>query len=359
MPVEMQQALQSSVFLMPNWKWIILILIILGGVFVRPFLQSMIKKLRSQSDLIQSQKKLWYYLVRLETDSAVSWIALSLAWLFVIDSLQIPPGLDKYLTGVCKILFSFNLIRLIYISVDAIGSLMIDMASKTETTLDDQLAPFATKTLKVLVLVLGGLITLQNFGVNVMSLLAGLGLGGLALALAAQDTAANLFGSITILLDAPFKVGDHIRVADVEGLVSEVGFRSTRINTFSNALVTIPNSLVAKEKIENLGVRQAHRIRQTLGIHYDTPPEKVVQFCEEIKVLLNAEPLVVKDNFVVNFVNYNASTLDLLVSFHVQTTEMQIEYSVGQKVLLDIWRIAKKLGVDFAYPTQSIYLAKN
>jgi MscS family membrane protein len=353
---ESEHILHSSLFLMPNWKWVILAFVIFSGLTLRPFLQKIIKKLRNKYDLSKSQKTFWGYLSQLETDGPVSWVALSLSWLFILDSLQIHPGWDKYLTAAAKIIFSLNLIRLAYRSVDAIGNVLIDLAAKTENSLDDQLAPFVSKTLKVLVIVLGSLVALQNFGVNVMSLLAGLGLGGLALALAAQDTAANLFGSITILLDAPFKVGDHVKIGETEGLVSEVGFRSTRIRTPTNSLVTLPNAIVAKEKVENLGERQAHRVRQTLGIHYNTPPEKVIQFCEEIKYLLIQEPLVVKENFVVNFVNFNASTLDLLVSFHVSTQEVKIELEVGQRVLLEIWRIAKKIDIDFAYPTQSIYL---
>ncbi|MBK7963037.1 MAG: mechanosensitive ion channel [Bdellovibrionales bacterium] len=353
-----EQILISTLFLMPTWKWLCLGFVIFIGLTLRPFLQTLIKKLRNKSDLASSNQPFWRYLAQLETDGPVSWIALSLVWLFILDSLQIHQGWDKYLTGVAKIIFTLNLIRLAYRSIDAVGNVLIDLAAKTETSLDDQLAPFVSKTLKVLVLVLGGLIALQNFGVNVMSLLAGLGLGGLALALAAQDTAANLFGSITILLDAPFKVGDHIKIGDTEGLVTEVGFRSTRIKTFTNSLVTLPNAFVAKEKVENLGERQAHRIRQTLGLHYDTSPEKVVQLCDEIRYLLTQEPLVMKENFVVNFVNFNASTLDLLVSFHVTTTETQVEFAVGQKILLEIWRIAKKIGVEFAYPTQTVYLPK-
>lgn len=359
MPTELNTALDSVIFLMPNWKWLVLAIIIFGGLMCRPFLQSTIKKLRRKSPLTKNESKtFWSYLVRLDTDSAVSWVTLTLVWLFLIDGLQIHQGWDKYLTGIFKILFAFNLIRFVYTAIDAVGSLMIDVAAKSETSLDDQLAPFAAKSLKILVIILGVLISLQNFGVNVMSLLAGLGLGGLALALAAQDTVANLFGSITILLDAPFKIGDHVKVTDVEGTVEEVGFRSTRIRTTNNSLVVIPNSIVAKEKVENLAERKLRQIRQVLGLHYDTSPEKITHFCDGVKYLLKSEPLVIPDTIVVSFNNYNASTLDVIVRFQLQTIDAKIELETTQKLFLEIWKTAKTLEVEFAYPTQTIYLPK-
>ena len=133
---------------------------------------------------------------------------------------------------------------------------------------------------------LGILIVLQNMGVNVFSLLAGLGLGGLAFALAAKDTAANLFGSIMILTDRPFKIGDWVKMDGVEGTVEEIGFRSTRVRTFYNSLITIPNATIANVQIDNLGVRQYRRTTATLGVTYDTSMEKMNQFVEGIRKII-------------------------------------------------------------------------
>lgn len=357
---DLSPLLSNSLFGLANWKWLALSAALVLGLLLRPLFQSLIKSIRKNSRKRFSsgtgEKKFWTYLVDLPTDSAVSWIALSVGWLLIVDSLQLPQGLDKYLTSAFKILLAVNLIRFVYIAVDAVGSILVDSAAKTDSSLDDQLAPFASKTLKVLVVALGVLISLQNLGVNVMSLLAGLGLGGLALALAAQDTAANLFGSITILMDAPFKIGDHVKIGDVEGTIDEVGFRSTRIRTVSNSLVTIPNSIVAKDKIENLGLRNARRSRQVLGLAYETPPEKINLFCDELRYLLQSEPLIQKDTAVVTFNNFNSFSLDVLVVFHIDTADLNVEHQLTQKVLCDIWKIAEKLGVEFAYPTQKNYL---
>lgn len=351
--------LESSVFLMPNWKWIFLFVLFLGGLFFRSSVQQILSWVKNSLQPKVTHRTFWRHWLQLNIERTFSWLIVTGIWWVGIDMIETPLGFQKYGLILVKILFAFYLIRALYISVDAFHGYLIEMAARTKSSLDDQLAPFATKTLKVLILLLGTLITLQNFGVNVMSLLAGLGLGGLALALAAQDTAANLFGSITILLDNPFKVGDHIRVSDTEGIVEEVGFRSTRIRTPTNTLVTIPNSVVAKEKIENLGERPARRVRQTLGLHYNTPPEKMIQFCDEIRYALASEPQIMKDNIVVHFVNYNSSTLDILVSFHILGNDPVLEYNLSQKLFIEFWKIAKKLNVEYAYPTQTVYLAKD
>ncbi len=246
-------------------------------------------------------------------------------------------------------------IRLLYYAVDGLTAVFAQLALKTESTYDDQLVPFASKTLKVLVVVLGFLIVVQSFGLNVMSLLAGLGLGGLALALAAPDTAANLFGSITILFDNPFKIGDWVKVKDMEGTVEEIGFRSTRIRTFYNSLITIPNAMMAKETIDNMGVRPFRRIRQVLGVTYETESEKIEQFCEQIRYLLKQHSKVNPETVIVYFNNCNASSLDILVNFHLQVFTGPEELETQQQIFLEILKLAAKMKVDFAYPTQTVY----
>ncbi len=356
--MNLSEVLNETIFGISAWKLIILIVFILISFLVRKLLLSLFnrikKSLRSPRD-----KSFWSYWRDLKIDKPSVEILWSLLALFIVHALVLPPTLEKYLAIVLQINLCFHIIKLVYISIDALGLMMKDWAAKTETTLDDQLAPFAVKTLKVLSIVLGVLIAMQNFGINVMSILAGLGLGGLALALAAQDTAANLFGSITILFDNPFKIGDHIKVGDSEGIVEEIGFRSTRIRTPYNSLVTIPNSTVAKEKIDNLGERPSRRIRQILGVHYDTPVEKIMQFCEGIRYIILQEEKVQRDNVIVHFYNYNASSLDILVSFHLMTKDGNEEVKRQEAIFCDILNLSKKMGVEFAYPTQTVYLHKN
>lgn len=340
------------------WRWYGLVLFIALSVLILPVCQKLARQFKKFLMKKFSEKSFWAYWCDLKNEKSISFVLWSLIALLLLDILKLPEGFSKYLETGLYIFLAWQIIWVIYLSIDALGLVFRDWAAQTETTLDDQLAPFATKTLKALVLVLGFLITLQNFGINVVSLLAGLGLGGLALALAAQDTAANLFGSITILFDNPFQVGDWIKVAGTEGTVEEIGFRSTRIRTFYNSLVTIPNSTMAKEQIDNMGARPFRRIRHTLGIHYDTSPQKIQEFCDQIKYMLLQDARVDKTNTWVYFVNYNASNLDILVNYHLRVSTFEDEYQQQQIVLLEIKKIADQMGVIFAYPTQSLYVEK-
>jgi MscS family membrane protein len=347
--------LQESWVAIPNWKWIALGLVLFLGMVARPLLQYVFGKIKKAPRW--HAKTFMNYLQELPTEGPLAWVFVCLFWLGSFDALSLGGNLQKYLSLLVQIIFVFQVIRMLYIGVDAISRVLADFAARTETTMDDQLVPMASKTLKILIVVMGVLIALQNFGVNVASVLAGLGLGGLAFALAAKDTAANVFGSITILLDAPFKIGDMIKVGDSEGIVEDIGFRSTRLRTVYNSLVTIPNSVVANEKIDNTGARHKRRVRQVLGLLYETPPKKVEEFVDAITYHLHQHQQVDKDTITVTFNNFNASTLDILVNFHLnEINTNKEEQDLTQAILLDILGLAQTLEVEFAYPTQTLYL---
>ncbi|MFS4460739.1 mechanosensitive ion channel family protein [Bdellovibrio sp. HCB2-146] len=353
---DMIAVLKYQVILIANWKWIVLVTGLVLGLLIRPLIQWVLKKIKEHNLIAKKYpKSFWAYLLALQIERPLSWLLLTSLWFAVGHAADLP---EKFHTGYdnfVRAFLAFHLIRLLYYVVDAIGSVFSDYAAKTESTMDDQLAPFATKTMKVLVVVLGLLIVLQSFGLNVMSLLAGLGLGGLALALAAQDTAANLFGSITILLDTPFKLGDWVKVKDMEGTVEEIGFRSTRIRTFYNSVITIPNAMMAKETVDNMGMRPFRRIRQNVGIAYETPPEKIEEFCARVRYAIRQDGLVNPDTVSVNFNNFADSSLNILINFHLRAATGQEELDHQEKIFVDILKIGSELGIDFAYPTRTVY----
>lgn len=342
-------------FLNRNWKWLLILGLILVSFVVVPALRKGFYKLR----LAISRRKINDYvkaLLELPLEKPITGLLLALLWQWTFHSLELHPKTETPLVIITQIFQAFFLIQLAYLATEAVGEWLKRAAAKTETRLDDQLVPLARKSLKVLVLVLGVLITLQNFGLNVVSLLAGLGLGGLALALAAQDTAANLFGSITILADRPFQVGDVIKVADVEGVVEDVGFRSTTIRAPNRTLVTIPNSTVAKEKIENITYKTATRIRHILGITYDTSPDRMEAFVQAIRYYLYQQPKVIKEDLRVYFNNMGDFNLQVLVQCYLATVDPNEELALQQEILLEIMRIAQNLDVAFAFPTQTLHL---
>lgn len=338
-----------------TWKWMVLAGVIAVGLGFFSLFRFAARKLKSLPVFRKKPESFISHYSKMPIENALAWIFITLVWFFTIDSLELPVRLDKYLTVAVKIIFALNLLRLAYIAMDALGEVLKDYTAKTASTMDDYLAPMAVKTAKILVVILGVLIVLQNFGVNVMSLLAGLGLGGLAFALAAQDAFKNLIGSVMILLDRPFSIGDAVKVNDVEGSIEAIGFRSTRIRTVYNSLVTIPNSTMASEKIDNMGVRPFRRIRQVLGIHYDTPPELIEQFCMRVKYLISQEPAVAQDTIQVAFNGFADSTLNVLVNFHLAVFDPHEELSRQQKIFCEILAAAKEMGVIFAYPTQTVY----
>ncbi len=285
------------------------------------------------------------------------YIAAIGSWIFFVSLLKFGKGSTEFITDTLQVALGVVFIWLAYRLVNVFIEFVESLADKTKSTLDDQLIPILSKTLKALVVGIGTMIILQNFGINVLSLLAGLGIGGLAFALAAKDTASNIFGSITIFSDRPFILGDWVRIGSAEGIVEEIGIRSTRIRTFAKTQISIPNSVVANSTIINVSKRDNYRrVSTTLGLTYDTPPEKMKAFTEGVKNIIIAHPDTHKDNMHVYFVNYGAFSLDVMVYFFLNVADWTNELMGKQDILLQIMRLAKDIGVDFAYPTQSLHI---
>jgi MscS family membrane protein len=291
-------------------------------------------------------------------DKPLAYIVTIGFWFFCLDILDIEGGAFKICSTILQILLSFNIIRLFYDLTKASTEYLevIAKENKNDFLIDAQIIPLISRTARILVVMLGSLFALQNLGVNVMSILAGLGVGGLALALAAKDTAANLFGSIMIFLDRPFKLGDTVIVGGVEGDVEEIGFRCTRIRTFYDSVVSIPNSEVANSKIDNMGLRRYRRTNTIIGLTYDTPPEKIEAFLEGIKNILRKNELVVQDRIHVIFKGFGDSSLDILLNYFATVNEWGQDMILRQNIYLEIITLAKELNIAFAFPTQTLHV---
>lgn len=243
-----------------------------------------------------------------------------------------------------------------YRLVDLASDIFARRAEKTETKLDDQLIPLVRKAIKVFVVALGVIFVLQNMDVDVGSLIAGASLGGLAFTLAARDTVANLFGSISIFADQPFQVGDWVVIDGTEGIVQEVGMRSTRILTFYNSVVSLPNSKIANAVIDNYGMRRYRRCFVTLGLTYSTTPDQMQAFCEGVRAILRANPRVRQDAYEVHFRDFGSSSLEVMVYFFFEVNTWTDELTERHNVFLEILRLAKEIGVSFAFPTQTLHV---
>ena len=243
--------------------------------------------------------------------------------------------------------------------VDAAADYWQEIASETDSKLDDQLVPLARTAGKLFVGAIGGVFILQNLDVNITSLIAGLGLGGLAVALAAQDTLKNLLGGATILADKPFQVGDWVIVGDIEGTVEQVGFRSTRVRTFADSLITVPNARMTDTAVNNMGQRTWRRYYTTVGIAYHTDPDRIQAFVEGIRAIVRANQSMRHDYYIVELHSFGASSLNIMVYTFIGASDWNEELRTRHVFNLDIIRLAQQLQVEFAFPTQTLHIASS
>lgn len=241
--------------------------------------------------------------------------------------------------------------------VDVLTDWLEAKADTTSSRLDDQLVPLVRKSLKVSVSILGAIFLLQNFDVDVGSLLAGLGLGGLAFALAAKDTVANFFGSLVVFIDRPFQIGDWVTIGGSEGLIEEVGFRTTRIRTFYNSLITIPNATLTATPIDNYGARRWRRYVANIGLAYDTPPERITAFCAGIRGIIQRLDGMRRDYDIVEFDGYREYSLNVMVYCFMDAPDWQAEMATRTALNCEILKLAADLGISFAMPTRTLHVA--
>jgi len=214
--------------------------------------------------------------------------------------------------------------------------------------------PLARKTLATLFVVVAILVVADTLGAHVETFLAGLGIGGLALALAAQDTIANMFGSFVVVLDQPFTVGDTVRIAGNEGTVEDIGLRSTRLRTAERTLIVVPNKTVASEAITNLSRMPQRRVDQTIGLTYDTTPEKMEAILGDLRALIPNDPDVHPGLVAVNFARFSESSLDIQIVYYTASPVWQKYMDVRERINLKIMRAVAARGLAFAFPTQTV-----
>ncbi|MBK1878471.1 mechanosensitive ion channel family protein [Pelagicoccus mobilis] len=240
--------------------------------------------------------------------------------------------------------------------VDVMAEVMVDVAKERDHSVY-HFIPLIKKTARIFLIVVAVVLVVQNLGYSVGSLLAGMGIGGLALALAAQESLANFFGSVSIVADRPFKVGDWIQVGSkVDGDVEEIGLRSTKVRTWSKSLMTIPNKVLANEIIENWSRMPKRRVKQYIGVNYSTSPENMEGLVEDIKKLLREDEGVNQDFILVNFTDFGESALQILVYYFTSTTAWLPHMDIRQRVNLKIMKAVEARGSSIAFPTRTLHI---
>ena len=259
---------------------------------------------------------------------------------------------------------TFNLLLLIIIfwiinrAIDFIGFKLKNRASETESKVDDQLIPFAVDMAKVITVILGVVMILGNvFNVNITALVTGLGIGGVAFALASKESLENLLGSFTIFFDKPFTVGDIVTLGGVTGVVEKVGFRSTRIRTFDKSIVTVPNKNIISSELDNLGARPVRRVKFNIGLTYNASVNNIKAIVNDIQELIDKHPETNNEGKV-RFLNFGASSLDIMVLYYVNSPDWEVLIDTQEKINYSIIDIVAKHKCDFAFPSTSVYIEK-
>jgi len=268
-------------------------------------------------------------------------------------------GLRMILFSGFQIAIIFSLTWTFLRLIDFFGLILMYKASLTESKADDQLVSFIKEALKVVLIILSIFLVLGTvFKLNIASLIAGLGIGGLAIALAAKESLENLLGSFTIFLDKPFTIGDIIKVGNIEGTVEHIGFRSTRLRTVEKTYLTVPNKKMVDSELDNLSMRLQRRVQFNISLLYETSTSQFKSIVADIQAYIDNHPQISTVENVVRVHNFADSGIEIMIRYFVNSKDFDVYMNVRQEVNYQIMDIVHKHGSDFAYPTTAVLMKK-
>ena len=280
--------------------------------------------------------------------------AITLIGIFIgMERLSFPHGFESFLDKVYQILIAINVTWLIARTVDSlIKEYITPLVNKSEGDLDDQLLPIIRKGLRLTIWILGIIVALNNVGYDVGALIAGLGIGGLAFALAAKDSISNFFGGITVFIDKPFVLGDRIKIDGFDGTVTEIGIRSTRLKTLEGRIITIPNLKFTDSYIENVTLEPARKVVLNLGLTYDTTPENL-ELGMGILREINANHTSTEIEALVSFNAFGDFALGIFFAYYIKAGENIL--TAQSEINIAILSRFNEKNLEFAFPTQTLY----
>lgn len=348
-----------------GWGWLMLFCGILAGLVVGRILQLILRRLcthfRNRGNQVTA--------VAFEsTVGPVALTVLAMGIQFGLLAVRMPPEMANFSGDILKFFYLLSMGWFLFNLVDLIDVILNRHLEKTNNKFAAQITPMLRKAFRIFVVIIFVMFIAQNvFGVNITAWLAGLGIAGLAISLASQDSVRNIFGSVTVMLDKPFMVGDRIQFSGVEGTVEEIGLRSTRIRTFAGHLVTVPNMRFIDGTVENVTARPFMRRALNVTITYDTPAQKIDQAVEIIKAILSDPEMSAPFNLEgrpprVYFNDFNADSLNISVSYwYIFNNEKGHDWwgYLAHAELFNkrLFSAFAETGIEFAFPTQTLYLA--
>lgn len=289
-----------------------------------------------------------------------------LRWLFVIIGIYVAVTYFPYIKQTNPTFIAFfksSIVILItwglYNLSSSTSVLFEKLNKRLNIEIDQILIPFLSKAIRFVIIAISLSVIAQQFGFDVNGFVAGLGLGGLAFALAAKDAIGNLFGGIIIITEKPFSIGDWIMTPSVEGTVEDISFRSTKIRTFAQALVTVPNATLANESITNWSRMGKRRINFELGVTYETPKATLKKVIKRLEKMLKEHPEIHQETIFVKFDEYKQNSLAIFFYFFTKTTVWEEYLNVKQDVNFKIMDILEEEGVSVAFPTRTLHVVGN
>ncbi|MFW6311756.1 MAG: mechanosensitive ion channel family protein [Nanoarchaeota archaeon] len=336
-------------------SWLYSLLILLGAVVIGKllywFFGNIAKKLTAKTET-----KLDDILIDMIEEPIVMAIVLFGLW-FGANRLILSEVAEKWVWNIYQVLIVFTIAWLIARLLDSFYTeYLAPLTEKSKTDLDDQLLPILRKGTKTIIWVLAVIIALNNAGYNVGALLAGLGIGGLALAMAAKDTISNIFGGFTIFVDKPFKIRDRIKVVGYDGTVKEIGLRSTRIQTLEGRIVTIPNSKFSENAVENVTREPTRKVVLNLGLTYDTTPKQMQKAMDILKKIAKKHQDKIDEKILMSFNNFGDFSLGILFIYYIKKSADILCTQTDMN--MDILKEFNKNKLEFAFPTQTIFSKK-
>ncbi len=337
------------------WQYIgILILILIGFLLHRLFtilIERIVRRIIQRTNVSEEFKNAIHRMA-----IPISYLVLVQVMHWLFPSLLFPSDYAYY------VVLGFDIVEPVFLTIglyrlaDVFSLILKRRAEQTDTTLDDQLVPLFRKAMKVFVVIFGVVAVLNNLDFNLTALIAGVSIGGLAFALAAQDTIKNMFGSLMIFVDKPFQIGDLVSADGFTGTVEEVGFRSTRIRTGANSLISVPNGKLVDMVVDNLGMRQFRRYKTFINLTYDTPVELIELYVKGLRQIVHLHPQTRAEENEIHVNEMSTSSISILFNVFFSSTSWSEELKARHEIILETIRLAEALGVRLAFPTQTLHI---
>lgn len=323
----------------------------IGGKLIYWIFSNFVKKLTSKT-----KNKLDDLIIDNVEEPVMLGIILLGSW-YALGNLNLSEGIRAFLDNAFWGIITLNIAWFLARMFEAVyHEYIIPLADKTETDLDDQILPIVRKGVKTVIWTLGIIIALDNAGYNITALLAGLGIGGLALAMAAKDTVSNIFGGIMIFLDKPFKIKDRIKIAGFDGTVKEIGLRSSKIKTLDGTEVIVPNHIFIESPVENVSREPTRKIVLNLGLVYDTSPSDMKKAMKLLDEIAKEKEDMINKDYKIGFNSFGDFSLGIIFIYYIKKSADIL--GTQNEINLEILDKFNKNKLSMAFPTQTIELKK-